>query len=435
MAVSLLKNVKIAGKWRMLPVAQRNGKPRWSYVLVEGEEAHHPEGNYHLDYRDAFGKRHRPAVGNVPSEVTESMLLKQAELEAIAQGVTIQPSSERDSANSAGTTLADAADQYLKNVRARKAGTTYGKYCRIVSAFLKSCKKEFVEQVDRRDVMDFMNELHEAGDGGRTMNNKTIIVLTFLKTFKVSGLLLKQDWPEYINADKRPYEVEKLSKFFSACTPDEFLLFQFFLGTGFRDQEVRVAEYKDIDFEEGVIRVREKKEWNFKPKGKEIRDVPLTDGLLNLLRERSETATSKLVFPSPAHSKSPKTHPGGSPNDKFLIACKNIALRARLNCGDCVNSRDQLCAAEACCEDWTLHKFRHSFGTIQLRDGVDIETVATWMGHKDINTTREYLKAIKASQARPKLNRGTLASLVNVPEGSGYRFSAGPDDRAETSKA
>lgn len=47
------------------------------------------------------------------------------------------------------------------------------------------------------------------------------------------------------------------------------------IGTGFRDQEVRVAEYKDVDFAEGVIRVREKKEWNFKPKSKEIRDVPL----------------------------------------------------------------------------------------------------------------------------------------------------------------
>jgi integrase len=38
-------------------------------------------------------------------------------------------------------------------------------------------------------------------------------------------------------------------------------LFQFFLGTGFRDQEVRVAEYRDIDFETGGIRVTEKKQW------------------------------------------------------------------------------------------------------------------------------------------------------------------------------
>jgi hypothetical protein len=38
MTVNLLKNVKIGDKWKMLPVAYRNGKPRWSYVLVGGEE-------------------------------------------------------------------------------------------------------------------------------------------------------------------------------------------------------------------------------------------------------------------------------------------------------------------------------------------------------------------------------------------------------------
>jgi site-specific recombinase XerD len=47
-----------------------------------------------------------------------------------------------------------------------------------------------------------------------------------------------------------------------------------------------------------------------------------------------------------------------------------------------------------------------------LRAGWDIETVATWMGHKDINTTREYLKAIRASEARPRLNKGPLAALT-----------------------
>jgi integrase len=407
----------------MLPVAYRNGKPRWSYVIVDGVEAHHTEGNYHLDYRDADGKRHRPSVGSVPSEVHESMLLKQAELEAINNGVTVQAPAKSDS-EKPGTLLAEAAKEYIKNVRARKSAATYRKYLKVVSVFLKGCQKQFVEQVDRRDVMSFMDDLHEAGNGGRTINNKTIVVLTFLKTFGVSRILLKQDWPEFIKADKRPYELEPLGKFFAACTPDEFLLFQFFVGTGFRDQEVRVAEYRDIDFEEGVIRIREKKEWNFTPKGKEIRDVPLTDGLLDLLRKRSKTATNKLIFPSPAHSKSPKEHPGGVPNDKFLIACKTIALGAGLNCGDCTNSKDQLCAAEACCEDWTLHRFRHTFGTIQLRDGVDIETVATWMGHKDINTTREYLKAIKASQARPKLNCGTLASLVNVGDAGRKRLKS-----------
>jgi integrase len=413
MAINLLKNVNIDGKWRMLPVAVRNGKPRWSYVLLDGQEVHHPEGNYHLDYRDADGKRHRPSVGSVPNEVYEARLRKAAELEAIALGVDVRPSTETKDERP-GTLLADAAKEHIRNVLARKSANTYRKYSRVISSFVKSCDKEFVEQVDRRDVMSFMNELSEAGDGGRTIENKTIIVLSFLKTFKVSRLLLRQDWPEYIKADKQPYLTEELRKFFAACAPDEFLLFQFFLGTGFRDQEVRYAEYRDIDYEAGIIRVLEKKHWNFKPKGKEIRDVPLTDTLLALLSERAKTAKGKLIFPSPTHSKAPKAHPGGMPNDKFLIACKEIALQAGLNCGDCVNSKGEICAAEPCCHNWTLHKFRHSFGTFHLRDGVDIETVATWMGHKDINTVRDYLKAIKASDARPKLNTGTMATMIKV---------------------
>ncbi len=56
-----------------------------------------------------------------------------------------------------------------------------------------------------------------------------------------------------------------------------------------------------------------------------------------------------------------------------------------------------------------------TFGSMQLRAGFDIETVATWMGHKDINVTRDYLRAIHASKARPRLNTGLMASLLNVP--------------------
>lgn len=124
-------------------------------------------------------------------------------MEAISRGVSVRPSTASE-AERPGTLLADAAKEYIKNVHARKSAATYRKYLRIVLAFVESCNKEFVEQVDRRDVMAFMNGLREAGDGGRTVNNKAIIVLTLLKTFGVSRLLQKQDWPEYIKADKRP---------------------------------------------------------------------------------------------------------------------------------------------------------------------------------------------------------------------------------------
>ena len=57
MAINRLKNVKLGDGWKLMPVSYRNGKPRWSYVTVNGVEEHHPEGSYHLDYRDGAGKR------------------------------------------------------------------------------------------------------------------------------------------------------------------------------------------------------------------------------------------------------------------------------------------------------------------------------------------------------------------------------------------
>jgi site-specific recombinase XerD len=38
------------------------------------------------------------------------------------------------------------------------------------------------------------------------------------------------------------------------------------------------------------------------------------------------------------------------------------------------------------------HLLRHTFGTVLVRSGVDIATVADLMGHSDINTTRGYAR-------------------------------------------
>jgi len=51
-----------------------------------------------------------------------------------------------------------------------------------------------------------------------------------------------------------------------------------------------------------------------------------------------------------------------------------------------------------------LHKFRHTFATNHLRDGVDIRTVQSWLGHRDIKSTMVYLKGIRSKDAAQKVN-------------------------------
>jgi len=59
-----------------------------------------------------------------------------------------------------------------------------------------------------------------------------------------------------------------------------------------------------------------------------------------------------------------------------------------------------------------LHKFRHTFATQHLRDGIDIRTLQHWLGHCDMKSTIIYLKRIQAKDALTKVNAGSLASYV-----------------------
>ena len=64
------------------------------------------------------------------------------------------------------------------------------------------------------------------------------------------------------------------------------------------------------------------------------------------------------------------------------------------------------------CRHFFLHKFRHTFATEHLRHGVDIRTLQSWMGHRDIKSTMVYLKGVnrKTHWPRSMLERwpGTL---------------------------
>src|SRR5258707_593155 len=62
------------------------------------------------------------------------------------------------------------------------------------------------------------------------------------------------------------------------------------------------------------------------------------------------------------------------------------------------------------CTNFFLHKFRHTFATEHLRDGVDICTLQRWMGHRDIQSTMAYLRGLVTQQAVAKVSTGWLSA-------------------------
>ena len=83
----------------------------------------------------------------------------------------------------------------------------------------------------------------------------------------------------------------------------------------------------------------------------------------------------------------------------FLDCCKAVAKRAGVNCGYCEQCREQ-----GTCEHWFLHKFRASFATTLLQNGVDVRTVQSYLGHSDLASTLRYLKPARTDAAKAKIN-------------------------------
>jgi integrase/recombinase XerD len=140
------------------------------------------------------------------------------------------------------------------------------------------------------------------------------------------------------------------------------------------------------------------------------RTIPISDSLIASLKVwRAKNSKALLIFPNGQ----------GRPNGHLLRDLKNIAKNTRLNCGHCESThfgKPVTCETHAVCEQWYLHKFRHTFACIHLLPGVDVRTVQLWLGHSDLETTSCYLKAISGKQkgVREKVNT-TFVSIRVKP--------------------
>jgi len=373
---NLTKRVQLAQGWRYCPVVlSENGRVKPDVVLVNHKPENHHEGAYYLEWREGT-KRVRLSVGKDAQDAAARRLRKQAELNAVNNGVAVVPENGKGQRSLAATIA-----EYLDETKLSKKPKTMAAYSTALAYFADSCHKLNVTDIERKDLLRFAAFLRdEKEQSPRTCWNKFSNVMTFLKAQGIRGLVGKNDWPRYTEEEPEIYEQVVLDKLFGTCDAEQRLWFEFFLMTGMREQEVMYTDWSDVNFAAATVRVTHKPDRNWTPKAYKEREIPIPTKLVNALRawKGKSDKSCNLVFPTS----------GCNPKLDFLDCLKAVAKRAKLNP-----------------EDFWLHKFRATFATRCLWGGVDLRTVQLWMGHTDMESTLRYLKPSRSQQVREKVNQ------------------------------
>ena len=166
-----------------------------------------------------------------------------------------------------------------------------------------------------------------------------------------------------------------------------YVLYTLGVHTGLRRGELLGLRWKDIDFEQRLLRVRQqvrRTDAGYEISGtlktpKARRSIPLPDWLLALLREyKLKLGSHGLVFPD-------KTGAARDPNS----VTRNFArLVKRIGLGD-----------------YHLHDLRHTWVTMMRTAGVDLEVLGNLAGHEHTDTTANIYSAVDLDRARQAMEK------------------------------
>jgi integrase/recombinase XerD len=373
--VNLTKRVQTPHGMRYCRVVlSANGRVKPDWVHVNGHQERHPEGAYYLEWREG-SKRVRLSVGKEAQDAAAKLLRKEAELNAVNNGVSVVPEN-----GDGQRSLAASIAEYLEEVSLSKKPKTLAAYSTALAYFVESCHKINLEEIERKDLLRFAAFLRDDKEQApRSVYNKFEHTMTFLKSQGIRGLVGKNDWPRFTEEEPEIYEKEELTKLLKACDAEERLWFEFFLMTGMREQEVMHTYWSDVNFAAATVRVTHKPDRGWTPKAYKEREIPIPAKLAKSLKawKTKSDKTCGLVFPTA----------GCKPKLDFLDCLKVCAERAKLDK-----------------ENFWLHKFRATFATWALWAGVDLRTVQQWLGHSDMESTMRYLKPSRSQQVREKVN-------------------------------
>ena len=320
---------------------------------------------YYLDYYDVDGVRHRPTIGH-RKDVAEKVAAK-----IYSDMVQNKHGLKEPIKSTIG--LSDLIERLMMEKENRIKPSSITRY-RIYQdhlnvyfkKYFKSIKK--ASQIEHVHLEEHLKYLKRNGKSNSTIN-RHIQFIRMLFRFAVAEGLLPKDPSKRL----RNFQEQK-DKPISFWTADEIKQiintaphhwqdhFEFLFYTGLRKGELMNLTWTDVELDrkQSVIKLQASEDW--RTKTNRIHTVPLNAKAVEIIERQVHSEVHNYVFKG---AKGGQVH-----RDRIYTALKRTLAKLKLE-GD-------------------VHKFRHSFASHLVMNGVGIETVSKLLGHTDIQMTMKY---------------------------------------------
>lgn len=151
----------------------------------------------------------------------------------------------------------EAAADFLEDIQLSRQRKTWMGYCLSLGYFKECYSKTFVEDIERKDLLRFAVFLRDEKElAPRTVHNKFAEVLTFLQAQGVPKLIGKNDHPRFVDTEVEIYEDDQLFTLHSICSLYHSTQYDFYLMSGFREQETKHLQWENIRFNANIVEMR-----------------------------------------------------------------------------------------------------------------------------------------------------------------------------------
>jgi integrase len=198
------------------------------------------------------------------------------------------------------------------------------------------------------------------------------------------------------------------------------------LFTGMREGEICGLQWKNVDLESGVIRVRTVigrdggKTYVKEPKtGGSRRDIPVSDSIIEALKtQRTEMVRQCLE--------------GGIPfsNDLYVLGRVdgiNLAPHALWEAWKAIAASLGLVGTQGRVP--TFHDLRHTFATAAISEGVDVKSVSSILGHTNAAMTLNIYASADPDAKRRAAETVSEAMERKPKDATIIRLKTGTDDK------